>query len=289
MRTRADYLYKYLISHVLQVGNQGASRNAPTFSVFEPSLTACTFTELPLVTLKHTAVGKCIKEMEWFLSGETQCPEDLLDWWQDQISEDGNLYAGYSEQFRKQYSQRREEDRMFDQLEFLLRSLKTFPNSRRHMISTWNTGDMEDITDYNNNPKTPASCHGVIIQAHVENEFLHLYTHQRSADLILGVPHNWVQYWAFLLYLAFHSGFMPGKLFWTFGNLHVYNKEDHLSIAKTITETALPNYPNSVILEYNYSGAKDKLNPTIPAFLASDFSFTNPGFQPVVKTRAALL
>lgn len=235
--TQADIVYLDLILRLLDRGDRVITRNNPVRRlILQPSLL---FDQTPLVTLKKTAWKKAIREMEWFLSGDPRCPAELMDWWNGQLLESRDrecyglfYYGGYGEQLRHSTDI---STGGFDQIHCLIESLRNHPYSRRHVINTWNSGDMANITSINRNPNTPATCHGTVVQLFVENGLLSMAHYQRSADILLGVPHNWIQWWAFLLWLAVQVDLKPGRMQWTFGDLHLYDAADHMAAAKLIS------------------------------------------------------
>jgi len=186
--TLCDIEYREIIREIVHRGDFVESRNSPVKSLID--CRHIVFRETPLVTWRKTAWKKAIREMEWFMSGDSLCPDELRDWWDGQLNRDGSYIGGYGDQLRS-LSEDHMVDSGFDQVRYLLEGLRDHKNSRRLVISTWNTKDMSEITSYNDNQKTPTNCHGSIIQCHVRDGKLHMTQYQRSADILLGVPHNW--------------------------------------------------------------------------------------------------
>lgn len=267
--TNANLQYQNLLNQILNNSDQLVARNHSCFSNID-GLQA-TFNSFPLITVRKTAWRKAIREMEWFMSGEIKCPETLLDWWKGQLNPDGDYVCGYPHQMRN-FSHE------YDQVAFILNALKTQPNSRRIIMTTWNPKDMAEITKVNANPMTPTCCHGTETQFFVRNGELTMHTTQRSADMLLGVPHNWVQYWALLLYFAYHSSLKIGKLVWNFGDAHIYDDTSHISCAKEIISGDI-DYTNPTLV-YSYSGEIDHVG--VPVFKTTDFSLV--GEIPKPKT-----
>lgn len=271
---QADTHYQNLIHDLLQRGDRLITRNAPVYSLVDAP--RIIFTEFPLVTFRSTAALKAIREMEWFLSGEPKCPDELLDWWEGQLCEEYNngrieqyYYYGYGEQFRDFGGNR------FDQISHISSNVKSHPFSRRNVITAWNPADMETIAHSNNNPNTPATCHGTLIQCFVRDSQLHLSHYQRSADVLLGVPHNWVQYWAFLLWLCAQTGYKPGSLIWTFGDLHLYDDPTHIEIARLIVDAPIRE-SNRRLVYAGKVGAE---------FRVADFVIEGERLEPVTNLR----
>lgn len=284
--TAADSIYINLLQQILSEGEKVDTRNSITTSHF--NLPNVTFTEFPLVTLKKTAVKKCIQEMAWFLSGDSKCPEELLDWWDGQLNEGGHLLDGYPEQFRKSSSS--SQNFSFDQLKFILDGLRTSPNSRRLVMTVWNPGDMAAMTETNNNPNTPTCCHSIIIQFFVRQGKLHMKTYQRSADMLLGVPHNWVQSWAFLLYLAYHTNLQVGSMTWMWGDAHIYKEESHKEAVEAMLKEADESPYIEITPELQYQPESIYYDRNIvPIFRAEDFKVIGTIPESVVKHKLKLI
>ena len=273
----ANKIYAALLKEIIKEGDEVTTRNSDVYSHF--NLPNTTFTSAPLVTVRKTAWKKALREMEWFLSGERKCPEELLDWWDGQLHPHTKEYIdGYSEQLRSSIYTDYGDSWAFDQVEFIQKALKENPNSRRLLMSVWNPGSMANITDSNDNPNTPTCCHSIVVQFFVRNGYLSMKTYQRSADMLLGVPHNWIQSWAMLMWFAHHAGLKVGSMTWMWGDAHIYKEESHLQTVSKILEAQAEDCPVELVY-----------TPTTDAFKASDFSIVGEIAQPVVSIRPRLL
>lgn len=277
--SEANRKYVCLLKEILNNGDSVTTRNSQVYSHFD--LPNITFTELPLITLRKTAWKKALREMEWFLSGDRKCPDELLDWWRGQLSEDSYLVTGYGEQLRDStfYDFREGDLSSFDQIKFIQDALINNPNSRRLLMTTWNAGEMAHITRTNSNPNTPTCCHSIVVQFFVRNGCLSMKTYQRSADMLLGVPHNWVQSWAMLMWFANHAGLKVGSMTWMWGDAHVYDEESHIDTAHNMIR-----YCTGTTTKFDMV-----YKPTSKDFKASDFSIIGEIPEPVVTTRPKLL
>ena len=90
--TIADAVYAQLLAQILSEGDKVITRNSETFSHI--NLPNIVFNQFPLVTLRKTQWAKAIREMEWFFSGNVECPNELLNWWDGQLDADNRLLAG---------------------------------------------------------------------------------------------------------------------------------------------------------------------------------------------------
>jgi thymidylate synthase len=257
-----DSIYQDILWCVQKTGVLMESRNATTKSCID--LQPCVFRQTPLVTLRKTAWRLALREMEWFMSGEEKCPEELLNWWNDQLDPIGGYTKGYGSQLRHFGCFGTHID--FDQIQYVLNGLKSNPNSRRLILTTWNAYDMAHITEFNQNKKTPTCCHSIIVQFFVRKNHLFMTSYQRSADLLLGVPHNWIQSWGLLLWFAHHANLQVGFLRWIFGDAHIYQEASHLKAVDEIVKI-LDLYDNeSNTFDLKYKPKDDGLT-----FKASDF------------------
>ena len=272
--TPADRIYTHLIREIFTRGELIPGRNGTTKRLFD--LPTVEFEYTPLVTIRKTAWKKAIREMEWFLSGNPHCPDELLDWWAGQLNPSGNYLGGYGDQLRNF-------DGWFDQVQNLIVGIIGHLFSRRHVISTWNSADMCMITKGNKNPKTPTTCHTTIAQFFVSPPgLLSLRSYQRSADMLLGVPHNWIQSWALLLWVAEQTGTVPHKMLWTFGDAHIHQEPSHL---ETVDRILAVNCEAQLAkpIRLNYVDKPDS------EFKASDFEIIGEIPAPIVTTKPKLL
>lgn len=169
----------------------------------------------PILSLKQTPFRGALHELHWFLRGSSNI-EDLhpsvKHWWEPWAEEDGSVGPIYGHQYHRN-----------NQFWDTICQLQINPHSRRHVITLWNTDDID--------AGVLPPCHGTVIQFHVDNtKTLHLQTYQRSADLLIGLPINIVSYAALLLMVAKQCGYKPGNLYYTVGNLHLY--ENHVEGAR---------------------------------------------------------
>lgn len=262
----SDLQYQETLGTLVDDGSQIRTRNSNC-----KRLVAVThkFTASPLVCVRKTAWKNALREWEWFMNGSNFI-EDLhpsvQHWWRPWAEENGEIHFNYSRQFRSFSG----DCGNVDSVEVLIEGIRLHPFSRRNVITTWNTSDM-------NNPSCRiTNCHGTVIQAFVgASGGLSLVTYQRSADFVCGVPHNWIQYWAFLLWLAHRTDRKPKMLTWIGGDVHLY--EQHYELADKILCT-----------EANLSPPNLVYTPTSEEFIADDFTLDGP-YNPVVTDRAEMV
>lgn len=101
-----------------------------------------------------------------------------------------------------------------DQISRVVEDLKSNPDSRRHIVCSWNVGAIEQMA------LPPCHC---LFQFYVHEGKLDCQLYQRSADIFLGVPFNIASYAALTMMVAQVTGLAPGEFVHTFGDLHLYN------------------------------------------------------------------
>ncbi len=174
----------------------------------------------PLVTTKKVHLKSVIHELLWFLQGSTNIrylKEHGVTIWDEWADADGELGPVYGRQWR---SWPAPDGTHRDQITALVQGLKRDPDSRRHLVSAWNVGELEKMA--------LAPCH-CLFQFYVGEGRLSCQLYQRSADLFLGVPFNIASYALLTLMVAQVTGLMPGEFIHTFGDVHLY--ENHLEQA----------------------------------------------------------
>jgi len=138
--------------------------------------------------------------------------------WNEWADVEGELGPVYGKQWR---SWTAPDGRVIDQIAAVVQSLKTNPNSRRHIVSAWNPADVDDMA------LPPCHC---LFQFFVADGKLSCQLYQRSADVFLGVPFNIASYALLTLMMAKVTGYQPGEFVHTLGDAHLYL--NHLDQAK---------------------------------------------------------
>ena len=111
---------------------------------------------------------------------------------------------------------------VIDQIQELMRSITEEPQSRRHMVATW---DPEIVLKKMG--ALPPCRDSWTINIDQTNKLMHLSWRQRSTDIILGTPTNFVCYAFILMLIARLSGYRPGILSAHLDNVHYYENHQH--------------------------------------------------------------
>jgi thymidylate synthase len=122
--------------------------------------------------------------------------------------------------------------RPIDQIETVLQTIETNPDSRRMIVSAWNPADIPAMA--------LAPCH-CLFQFYVADGQLSCQLYQRSADIFLGVPFNIASYALLTMMMAQVTGLRPGEFVHTLGDAHLYlNHLEQADLQLTRTPRALP-------------------------------------------------
>lgn len=235
--------YLNLLSDVRHQGQIKEGRNGKTYSLFGKKLEFnLSNNTIPILTTKKMAVKTCIKELLWFISGNTSnqiLNQQNVNIWNGNSSREfldklglidrneGDLGPIYGFQWRHSGAEYINCDTNYtnqgiDQLQNSIDLLKSDPNSRRNIVSAWNPKDLHLMA--------LPPCH-VLFQWYVENDKLSLQLYQRSGDVFLGVPFNIFSYSLLIHMVAHLTGLKAHKFIHILGDVHAY--EQHLEAINT--------------------------------------------------------
>jgi thymidylate synthase len=289
-----DKQYKNLLKDILDNGGEKSDRTGTgTFSVFGRLIRHDMEDGFPLLTTKKMSIKSIMTELKWFLKGYTNI-KYLIDngcniW-------NGDAYKKYcksvpnqhpnflttkefvntiktNSEFAKEwgelgpiYGKQWRDWGGVDQIANLIKELRKNRDSRRHIVSAWNVGELDKMT--------LPPCH-YALQCYVSNNGkLSLMWNQRSVDTFLGLPYNIGSYAMLLLLLCEETGYEPGELIASLGDVHLYS--NHIEQAKlqlTRFSCQLPTVKlsNVDILngEFDYELINYKSHPKIKAPLSN--------------------
>ncbi|GAA4416420.1 thymidylate synthase [Georgenia halophila] len=207
--------YEDLLRHVLENGTPKGDRTGTgTRSVFGHQMRFDLREGFPLVTTKRVHLRSVIGELLWFLRGDSNVrwlQEHGVRIWNEWADEDGELGPVYGVQWR---SWPTPGGGHVDQLERVLETLRSNPDSRRMLVSAWNVADLGEMA--------LMPCHA-FFQFYVADGRLSCQLYQRSADLFLGVPFNIASYALLTHMVAQQTGLEVGDFVWTGGDCHIYD------------------------------------------------------------------
>lgn len=157
-----------------------------------------------------------------------------------------------------------------DQLKDVIEQIKKNPDSRRHLVVSWNANQ------FSNGEALLPPCH-TLFQFYVADGKLSCQLYQRSADIFLGVPFN-ISSYALLTHLIAHEcGLEVGDFVHTFGDAHIYL--NHIEQIKTQLSREPKDFP------------KLKLNPNVKSvfdFKMEDIEIEGYDPHPAIKGPVAV-
>ncbi|MBS1269334.1 MAG: Thymidylate synthase [Gammaproteobacteria bacterium] len=215
--------YLELMRHVRGHGTVKNDRTGTgTLSIFGYQMRFDLAEGFPLVTTKKLHLKSIVHELLWFLSGDTNIRylnDHGVTIWDEWADEEGDLGPVYGHQWR---SWPAPDGRCIDQIDDLIRNIRSSPDSRRLIVSAWNVADLKRMA--------LPPCH-TLFQFYVVHGKLSCQLYQRSADVFLGVPFNVASYALLTIMIAKATGLSPGEFIHTFGDAHLYS--NHLGQAET--------------------------------------------------------
>jgi len=238
-----EYQYLNIIQHILENGFWEDGRNGKTKSIFGNSMRfSLKDGKIPILTTKKTAWKTCLKELLWFIRGETNNKilkeqgvhiwdangsrefldsRGLFNYEEDEL---GPIYGRQWRQFNKPFFSKGQEDvtkeegidEGIDQLQQIIDALKDPKQrtSRRLIMTAWNPCQLNEMA--------LPPCH-ILCQFNVhDGNKLSCMMTQRSCDVFLGQPINIASY-SFLTHLiAKHCGLQAYEFVYFMGNVHLY-------------------------------------------------------------------
>ena len=251
--------YLDLMSHVLEHGDHKTDRTGTgTLSVFGWQMRFRLQDGFPLLTTKKLHTRSIIHELLWFLQGDTNIrylKENGVSIWDEWADENGDLGPVYGKQWRRWETA---DGRSVDQITRLVEGIRRNPDSRRHLVTAWNPGEVDNMA--------LPPCHA-LFQFYVANGRLSCQLYQRSADIFLGVPFNTASYALLTHMIAQACDLAPGDFVWTGGDCHLYL--NHLEQARE----QLSREPRPL--------PQLRINPAVKDVFAFRFEdFTLEGYDP---------
>lgn len=233
--------YIDLIKDIIENGEKVQTRNGIVRKSFGQQNIFDLQKGFPLLTTKKMFFDGIIKELLFFIKGETNTNiltnQDVHIWEKNTSLEFlkernlsypkgdmGPMYGFNWRYFGAKYINcfYNYKHTGYDQLYYLVKSLLTKKHDRRHLLTTYDPANVSK--------SVLAPCHGIVVQFYISNknneDYLHCKMYQRSVDIALGYPFNIASY-ALLVHLLCHiTGYKPGKLIMTLGDTHIY--EQHI-------------------------------------------------------------
>lgn len=277
-----DAQYRELVKRILAEGEEREDRTGTgTISVFGGHMKFDLRDRFPLVQCKETRYKVAFLEMLWFLRGEENTSYlnkhncKLWDAWADAKGELGRVYGVNWRRWEHYFYFENGDEcyrtyRNIDQVKEVIESVKSDPNSRRHIVSAWNVGELDEMA--------LPPCHWAHQLYATNDGYLDMQVNQRSWDIGLGCPFNIAQY-ALLLHLyARATNRKPRYLNFSYGDAHLY--KDHVEQMKEVIER--PVWYDAAKLVIKTS------NTDIDGYKPEDFEIDLYDHHPFVKLEVSV-
>jgi len=220
----ADNEYHHLLRKIMAEGEVRTDRTGVgTLAIFGHQMRFNLEEGFPLLTTKKVWWKGIVEELLWILSGSTNVKplqEKGVHIWDEWADAEGDLGPVYGSQWRSWPAFDRDgsiggnDGTTIDQIADVIKSIRTNPDSRRHLVTAWNPAELPDM-------KLPP-CHLLFQFDVTADKKLNCLLYQRSCDVFLGVPFNIASY-ALLTHMVAHvCGLGVGEFIWTGGNTHIY-------------------------------------------------------------------
>ena len=284
--------YLDLLQYILDNGDEKDDRtNTGTISSFGHQLDFDLEEGFPAVTTKSLAWKGVVSELLWFLEGSSderrlaeirfnKKRDELTDLnkystiWTDNADNQGVALGYENTELKKElgpvYGVQWRNWGGFDQIKDLLNNIKKNPNGRRHILSAWNVGKINEMA--------LPPCH-VMSQFYVSNGTISCHMYQRSADMFLGVPFNIASYALLLSIFGKILKLQPKRFVHSFGDAHIYMN----SVEQVKEQIARDPLPLPKLSLHNIKSLEDIHNYSI-----DEFKLENYKHHPAIKAKMAV-
>tara|TARA_B110000261_G_C13085141_1_gene357469 strand:- start:2021 stop:2938 length:918 start_codon:yes stop_codon:yes gene_type:complete len=279
--------YLNLIEDILSTNEEFVGRNGKTLSIYGAAMHfSLENNKIPILTTKKVAWKTCLRELLWFIKGETsnkKLNEQKVRIWDANSTRDfldsrnlhdrevddlGPIYGFQWRHFNAEYTNcgADYESKGIDQLIEVINCLKdpAQRNSRRMIISAWNPCQLDEMA--------LPPCH-ILMQFNVHNDTkLSCSMYQRSNDEACGTPFNIASYSFLTHLLAKHCDLEAYEFVYFKGNCHIY--DEHVEAIKEQLNREPYEFPTLEILN-----KRENINH----YVEQDFVLQNYVFREPIK------
>lgn len=278
--------YISLLSNILENGELKETRNGKTLSLFSEYLKIDLRHGFPLLTTKKVFLRGIIEELLFFIRGSTDSKlleNKNINIWKGNTSREfldslhfynrieglmGPMYGYQWRNFNAVYDDNTglPLNNGIDQLQNLIDLIKTDPNSRRLLLTSYNPLQADNGNLY--------PCHSVICQFYCDNNnHLDMNCYNRSQDVFHGVPFNIASSALLLIFISNLTNKTPRFLNIIMGDVHIY--QSHIDAVKTQISRVPYQLPKLEILK-KLNTLDDICNLSFDDFILYDYKFHSP-------------
>ncbi len=203
-----EFDYAKLIEEIMQHGTNKETRNGLTRSVFGRSIVVRDLDKyFPIIQGRKMYPQGVLGELAAMLR-KPKCKEDFEKWgcnyWEKWCKEDGTINVDYGNYWFEH-----------GQIDRLKDSLANNPNDRRMIISGWNPANLDDLD---------LPCCHYSYQFYVADGKLSMIWTQRSVDMMIGLPSDFILGAAWLIAVANEFDLVPHEIKFDLGDCHIYSE-----------------------------------------------------------------
>lgn len=296
LETHGEHAYLNLLQKILKHGKPRSDRTGTgTISIFGEQMRFDISDSIPVLTTKFVPWKSCVKELLWFLKGQTDVTllqKQGVKIWDGNSSREfldkrglthlpeGDIGPAYGFQWRHagaEYKTCKDDytGKGFDQVQFILNELKTDPMSRRMYMTAWNPMFLQQMA--------LPPCH-LSAQFYVEvdddgTRYLSCQMYQRSVDTFLGCPWNIMSYSVLTYIFAKMCDMKPKELIMCLGDTHIYSNH----IQQVQEQLSREPYPFPKLVVNGNVGTKNVEDLTM-----EDFALVDYKYHPSIKALMAV-
>ena len=277
-----EHQYLNIMKKIKEKGHYRNTRNGYTYSLFGEHMSFdLSDNKFPLLTTKKMAIKNIFRELIFFIRGETN--SKLLEnqgcnIWKDNTTKEfiektgltydekdmGAMYGFQWRHFNAKYIDCHTDysNKGIDQLKEVIELLQHDKYSRRILMTTYNPQQAKQGVLY--------PCHGLTVQFGIEDDNkLSCHMYQRSGDWFLGIPFNIASYAFLTIILCKLLGFKAGKLYMSFGDVHLY--EEHMEAVETQLKRNTYEFPK-IHIKKHINSIEDIENLTTEDYEIIDYN-----------------
>ena len=284
-----EYQYLNLLQDIIDEGHNEVGRNGNTRCVFGAAMHfSLENGKIPILTTKKTAWKTCLKELLWFIKGQTDnkiLTDQNVHIWDGNTTAEyiasrglshytpgrqiGPLYSHQWRYWNAAYETDPDADytgKGIDQLQNVIDTLKNpeTRTSRRMVVGAWNPCQIDQ--------GVLPPCHVLFQFNVVDGNKLSCSLYCRSQDGFLGEPFNITSYSLLCCLIAKHCDLEPYEFIHYGGNCHIY--DDHFDQVKEQITREPYEFPTLEILN-----KRENIND----YVVEDFKISNYQHHPQIK------
>lgn len=271
--------YLRLLRTVIDQGEHILGRNGNTKAIFGEQIKFDLSDGFPLLTTKRMFFKGIIGELLWFINGHTNAhmlSDKGIHIWDGNSSREsldsrglheyeegicGPIYGYQWRHFNAEYKpDGKPSEQGFDQLKHVVDQIRSEPNSRRILLTSWNPIQLNEMC--------LEPCH-VLYQFRVYHNKLHCHMYQRSCDVFLGLPFNISSVSLLTILLSKVCNLSPGTVTISFGDVHLYCTHIDQAHQQIVRE---PFKPPSIQIHKQLSSISDLENLNISDIELIDYN-----------------